>query len=166
MKHLETDHKLALLDGDINIKMHGNFICECGHRFHSEMVTVIYKNKNVYLLTMKCALCHNSCRPTILFRRKALDIETIAIHARWKLTQRSIPNTSVNRYFKKKVLDHQEDLCESCSLGLCRGNKVPDWPMNEGFLAKAFINAKHQILETSNRFDMLSIDDTIKSNQP
>jgi hypothetical protein len=162
LKHLKEHHELELLDGSINTKYHGNFSCDCGHRFVSEQVTIIYQFKKIHKFHMKCLKCDLPCQPNIIYFNKPISDLVLALSCRWKLTMKLIDKPW--KRYKRWEPDHLEELCEACALNMCSSRSLFNTDLNKGANIKSFVNNKHQVIELSNRFDVLSVTDTVISN--
>jgi hypothetical protein len=163
LKHLESQHQLNLMDGDIHIKLRGKFFCDCGNVFASDMVSIVYQSKMVRKLTMDCEKCGSSIYPVIHCSGRTVSYDILTVVCRWKLTMRMIKGSG--NPFYKPLIDHKENLCQACKMGVCSSKGMIDYDPEKLIQTKVFLQKKHQVVSINKQFEILSLAESVISGQ-
>lgn len=160
LRHIQQEHKLSLLDGDNHIKMIGKFHCICGKRFSSEFISVIYQNGMLRKFRFNCLECGVPCLPIFFCSGRIISDDTVGLMCRWKKTMKLIKGFS-GRYHK--LTDHKRELCEACQMGICDNGGMVNYDPNNMLSIKVFNEKKHQVASISQKFEVLTIADSVVS---
>jgi len=163
LRHLKENHNLDLIDGDIHIKIKGVFHCQCGHSFASNQVSIIYQNQTLRRMGMTCGKCGTMLLPLVKCGNRGVSDNVLALLCRWKKTMKLV---KVDAHYSGQFhqgLDHQSDLCEACTLGICKTKELVNYDPENFFHVKSFNPTKHQVVSNQKQFDIITLADSIIS---
>lgn len=114
-RHL-INHGLNINKDDINLKLDGRFKCSCGVSFTSKRCTVIRQRCVILTFKMKCKNCGNDCYPTYYYKGNLIRDDELQNLCSWISSLKGLRS---NKSLYNPGIDHEEELCEACQLGLC-----------------------------------------------
>jgi len=162
LRHLNSEHKIQdLQDKDIHIKLRGKFFCDCGNKFASDQVSVIYQNETIRSLKMGCLKCGKAVSPMIICSGRKVSENVLTLVCRWKLTMKQIQTNFIGKY--KHMVDHKKEVCEACQLGICINKGMINYDPNNCLNVKKFFKDKHQVASLNKTFEVMTICDSVIS---